>query len=125
MVMPNHMHGILEIVQPGLAQPATPLERKDATGASQAHSLSVIVRTLKANVTRRARIELRWSAEIWQKNYYDRVIRDDREFVNAMRYIAENPSRWQGQTRSWEETEQIKGARRAQRAAPLQRGPVG
>src|SRR5215813_1033386 len=91
VVMPNHIHGVVEII-----------------GARQAHSLSVIVRTFKANVTRRARIELGWAAGIWQQNYYDRVIRDDREFLNATRYIAENPARWQGRASRWEENAKIK-----------------
>ena len=48
-------------------------------------------------------MELNWKEETWQKNYYDRVIRDDREFANAMRYIAENPERWEGQVKKWDE----------------------
>jgi hypothetical protein len=54
-----------------------------------------MVRAFKADVTRRARVELGWTEGIWEHNYYDRVIRDDREFSNALQYIAENPLRWQ------------------------------
>lgn len=67
------------------------------TAASRAASLSIMVRALKADVTRRAGVELGWTERIWQHNYFDRVIHDDREFSNVMRYMAENPLRWQAQ----------------------------
>lgn len=140
VVMPNHIHGIVEIVHQKLAQQAAPLQRAPGFGPEvpraagfgaevqrtgefgqelrRTPSLSIIVRSFKADVTRRAGVELQWKKEIWQHNYFDRVIRDGKEYTNASRYIAENPVRWQ-----------IKGQRmkadhevgRAQQAAPLQR----
>ena len=32
--------------------------------------------------------------KLWQRNYYDRVIRDDDEFERVRYYIAENPPNW-------------------------------
>jgi REP-associated tyrosine transposase len=110
MVMPNHIHGIVEIMQPKPAQRAAPLQRDTVLQpGGRAHSLSVIVRTFKADVTRRARTELKQEEEIWQRNYFDRVIRDGREFANAMRYIAENPVRWEGQAKKWAKENEAKG----------------
>ena len=34
------------------------------------------------------------AATVWQRNYYDRVIRDGRELHRARRYILSNPDRW-------------------------------
>ena len=34
---------------------------------------------------------------VWQRDYYERIIRDDGELENVRRYIAENPRRWQAQ----------------------------
>jgi REP element-mobilizing transposase RayT len=31
---------------------------------------------------------------IWQRNYYERIIRDDRELDAIRQYIAANPARW-------------------------------
>jgi len=31
---------------------------------------------------------------IWQRNYFERVLRDGREYAHASRYILENPQRW-------------------------------
>ena len=141
VVMPNHIHGIVEIVQQKPAQQAAPLQRgrgfgsevQRVTGLGQkaqntslltqelrrAPSLSIVVRSFKADVTRRAGVELEWKEEIWQHNYFDRVIRDGQEFANASRYIAENPMRWQVQGQRMKAEDEL---RRAQQAAPLQRG---
>jgi putative transposase len=128
--MPNHIHGIVEISQQTLAQQAASLQgtidiqpevRRMASFGQDGRrtpSLSIVVRSFKADVTRRAGIELQWKKEMWQQNYFDRVIRDGREFANVSRYIAENPMRWQIQGQR-SKTDQ--GARRPQRAAALQR----
>ncbi|MFA5835833.1 MAG: hypothetical protein WC837_02650 [Bellilinea sp.] len=31
---------------------------------------------------------------VWQRNYYDRIIRDDRELERVRGYILDNPRRW-------------------------------
>ncbi len=133
MVMPNHMHGIIEIVtvrpaqqgsrkvrEEGLAQHAVPLQETQTAAPLrlQPGSLSVIVRSLKAEVTRRGRLELNWKGEVWQRNYFDRVIRDGQEYSDASHYIAENPQRWIAERERLERTDE---ERPAQHAVPLQR----
>lgn len=133
IVMPNHVHGIIEIMarsqhrnagseEQGVAQHAVRLQeaQSSATRNSMAGSLSVIVRSFKAEVTRRARLELNWKEDIWQRNYFDRVIRDGREFSDASRYIAENPQRWIAKKQALQRASGVQ-AKRAQHAAPLQR----
>jgi putative transposase len=118
MVMPNHVHGIIELVSGGKALQAAPLQG-EARAAVRVPLLSVVVRSFKADVTRRAGFELGWNEEIWQQNYFDRVIRDGREFSNAARYIAENPIRWTGKKLQRDENREIK-RELALQAAPLQ-----
>ncbi len=94
VVMPNHIHGILQIAgrlptKPTLQDIESDRPRVDS------HSLGAIVRSFKSAVTSRARLELPLSTEIWQRTYFERVIRDGEEFSNATRYITENPLRWQ------------------------------
>ena len=48
----------------------------------------------KASVTSRAKRELN-IAGIWQRNYYDHIIRNDRELENIRWYIRNNPLNWQ------------------------------
>lgn len=120
VVMPNHIHGILEVT-PGPAQHAAPLQENAASAAKELRqgSLSIIVRSYKSEVTRRARAELNWKGEVWQHNYFDRVIRDGCEFAATARYIVDNPLKGE-----WDaENLRIKNhgrARLAQHAAPLQ-----
>jgi len=103
-----------------VAQHAAPLQELREQGPSLVRgSLSVIIRSFKTEVTRRAHLELNWKGEIWQRNYFDRVIRDGQEFSDAERYIAGNPIRWQAQRERMIEDSQRK-ERLAQHAAPLQ-----
>ena|SRR2546421_6762120 len=115
VVMPNHVQGIIEIAF-GLHHATSVRSIGLRPG-----SLSAIVRSLKAEVTRRARVELDWNGDIWQHNYYDRVIRDGREFSTVTRYIAENPLKWSRNQENLHRQTKVPDAKRAQHAAPLQR----
>jgi putative transposase len=100
VVMPNHLHGLIELV-PATGKPKLEIRRREFNPTSvPPGSLSSIVRSFKAIVTRRAHGELRISAEIWHRNYFERVVRDGQEFSNATRYIAENPLKWASDKRN-------------------------
>jgi putative transposase len=92
VVMPNHFHAILRLNKvPGRSVEST----TESFGVPLPMSVPAIVRTFKAAVTRDARRILGDSvSQIWQRNYYERVIRDGKEFDETYRYIAENPLRW-------------------------------
>lgn len=112
VVMPNHVHGILVIneIQGAIgvgAQRAAPLRVRVRTSVSHAHasvsavpngvtpgSLGAIVRSFKSATTKRIN-EVRHTSgkPVWQRNYHDRIIRDDRELYRARRYILSNPDR--------------------------------
>ena len=120
-VMPNHVHGIIWMRGAGLAglkrgaglaglKPATtPVDTKPAdlgrgtglaglkpaTTAGRDHGLPEIVRAFKTFSARRVN-EARGTAgtPVWQRNYYERVIRDERELNAAREYIETNPLRW-------------------------------
>ena len=94
VVMPNHVHGILWITREDTrgnvgAQHAAPLP------ALAPGSLGAIVRSFKASVTKRLN-EIRGTpgAPVWQRNYYERVIRSEEELTRIREYIQLNPSRW-------------------------------
>jgi REP element-mobilizing transposase RayT len=90
VVMPNHVHGIFIItdVRAGL-RPA----RKGA--ASKRPALPEIVRAFKAFCSRRIN-EMRGTrgARVWQRNYYEHVIRDEQSLNRVREYIVANPERW-------------------------------
>jgi putative transposase len=96
-IMPNHLHGIFVLRE--RARHAVPLlnrtKNAEAFGEPVAGSVPTIIRSFKAAVTRKARVELRKpSFEVWQRNYFERVIRNEDEFRKTWQYICENPARW-------------------------------
>jgi hypothetical protein len=57
--------------------------------------LGAIVRSFKAAATRRLHESGRLNeARVWQRNYYERVIRNDAELNRVREYIQNNPARW-------------------------------
>lgn len=96
VVMPNHLHGVIVIANTTevAAQHAAPL-RSDAPLRPTPGSLSTIVRSVKSASAKRIN-ELRRlpGVPVWQRNYYERVIRNDRELEGIREYIATNPLKW-------------------------------
>jgi REP element-mobilizing transposase RayT len=100
VVMPNHVHGILVIMPTHIvgATHASPLQNDDTPTrprGPQPRSVASIVGSFKSAAAKRIN-EHRGTpgAPIWQRNYYEHVIRDD-ESLNLIRnYIADNPLRW-------------------------------
>ena len=81
VIMPDHVHGILAI---GGGQDT----RRSAL------RLGAIVRSFKSAVSKRINEMRRTSgAPVWQRNYFDRIIRDSGELNRARWYIQANASR--------------------------------
>jgi putative transposase len=82
IIMPNHVHGIVQLGRQMMAD-------------GKHVPLSEIVRAFKTYSARRVNLLRGVSgAPVWQRNYYERVIRDDQELGHVRQYIAENPSHW-------------------------------
>ncbi len=89
VIMPNHVHLLISITQ------NESLETQSGTFYRQSCSIPSIVAALKAAVTRRAFKEgLILSKDIWQRNYFEHVIRDDDDAERVHNYIRLNPSLW-------------------------------
>lgn len=95
IVMPNHIHGILVLDDDPANSSDAPAQER--FGKPVAGSLPTIVRLYKAAVTRRIN-ELRSGPgmPIWQRNYYEHIIRDDDALNRIRAYIITNPARWRG-----------------------------
>jgi REP element-mobilizing transposase RayT len=92
VVMPNHMHGIIIIHDArGTIYRAPSQEQFQKPVAG---SIPTIVRTYKAAVTRRIGCEHNITG-IWQRNYYEHVIRNEIDFQNKTDYIEANPLLWE------------------------------
>jgi putative transposase len=118
VVMPNHLHGILFINGRGEAfaagvegevevipANASPSHSPKATtaGPSPSHSLkattagslAAIIQNFKSITSRKIARELGHPGSlIWQRNYYERVVRNEDELRHLSEYILNNPSRW-------------------------------
>jgi len=96
VIMPNHVHGIIMIDSPVGARHASPLP-SDVTPprGPKGGSVGAIVGSFKSAVTRRIN-EMRGTPgmTIWQRNYYEHIIRDEDDLHDIRRYILENPLKW-------------------------------
>ena len=73
VVMPNHVHALF-------AQNADwPLEK--------------LMRSWKSFTSRRINSLVGRNGSVWQRDYFDRLVRDQKHFVNCVRYIRRNPER--------------------------------
>jgi putative transposase len=86
------VHGIIIITNDGRGTiyraPTVEQFQKPTVG-----SIPTIVRTYKAAVTRLIGRQHN-ATGIWQRNYYEHIIRDEPEMDNIWRYIEGNPSLW-------------------------------
>ena len=96
VIMPNHVHGIIVLVGAGpRACPGRP------QGVAPTMSLPDVVHRFKSLTTTRYRtgvLQDGWQpfpGRLWQRNYYEHVIRDEEELNRIRQYIIDNPGRWQ------------------------------
>jgi REP element-mobilizing transposase RayT len=121
VIMPNHIHGIIMIEngvvptnvgannysplhtahsplpqpskQPGTpGQPESPEPSVRPNGTSK--TIGAVVRGYKIGVTKWFRENTQIKI-VWQRNYYERIIRDDDELNRIRQYIVDNPINWQ------------------------------
>ena len=101
VVMPDHMHGIIVIKRDGVVgvqhvepqqrgEPQQP--RRNAYQHIIPKSLGSIVRQFKGAVTRECGI--RGIPFRWQRNFHERIIRNDDHLNIVRRYIRNNPMKW-------------------------------
>ncbi|MCK4526356.1 transposase [candidate division WOR-3 bacterium] len=99
IIMPNHFHGIIVIKENNVQAVSSRgvLQYAPTNGLqSPSETIGAIVRGFKSAVTKRIN-ELRgkYGTSVWQRNYYEHIIRNDKEFKLVREYIINNPLRWQ------------------------------
>ena len=73
LVMPNHVHALF------VQNPEWPLER--------------LIQSWKRFTAREINKLLDRSGSLWQRDYFDRLVRDENHFANCIRYIRRNPQK--------------------------------
>jgi len=120
VVMPDHFHGIIildvgagpracpEYIHPvnvgaaprGRPDNGHPQDQGHPQGGAPTLSLFDVVHRFKSLTTARYRHgvkESNWPpfpGRLWQRNYYERIIRNDAELNAARKYILDNPMKW-------------------------------
>ncbi len=94
VVMPNHLHAILRIVGAPLAG-----AHVARAGTSPAPTVGDIVGAFKSistiAISRMARFAgTKSHTKLWQRNYFEHIIRDETELGKIREYIQTNPLRW-------------------------------
>ena len=101
IVMPNHFHGMFLITEndSGKARLATTkcnVSIKMEFGKPKPGSLPVIVGSFKSAVARQINLMRNTPGkEVWQRNYYEHIVRNPDELDRIREYIVTNPLRWQ------------------------------
>ncbi len=79
IIMPNHLHGIIVIIAPTSRKP-----------------LGRLVGAFKTVTTKQVNLAQGTPGQpLWQRNYYEHVIRDDEELARIREYIVNNPMQWE------------------------------
>jgi len=96
IVMPNHVHAIIWLTgHEDMAGRRGMARHAPTFGRPIAGSLATTVGAFKSAASRRINRQRGTpGAPLWQRNYYERVVRDDQELHAIREYIATNPTQW-------------------------------
>ncbi len=95
VIMPNHIHGIIEIVvgtQDFVSLQSKYFENPNRKFGVQSMNLSSIIRGFKIGVKKWATINNVNFA--WQTRFYDHIIRNEKDLNRIREYIIYNPLKW-------------------------------
>ncbi|NQV17320.1 MAG: transposase [Armatimonadetes bacterium] len=111
IIMPNHIHGIIwikdnlsksvlgggegKVDSKGVLQYAPTTIPTVPTFTSPSKTIGAIIRGYKSSVTKQINIIRKLPGfAVWQRNYYEHIIRNERDLNNITQYIKFNPSNW-------------------------------
>lgn len=83
VIMPNHIHAIVVIGCDGGAERSRPFP-----------TLDTIIGLYKSGVSKRIHQSINVE-KIWQKSYYDHILRNRYDYYHCVQYITDNPRNWE------------------------------
>jgi REP element-mobilizing transposase RayT len=107
IVMPNHIHGILILTHPGRGEAfgterftqyenycpnASPLQPRSTTPGSVGAMIQNFKSISAQQINRRCQLN---TIKIWQRNYYEHIVRNEESLQRLRQYIQNNPLSWQ------------------------------
>jgi REP element-mobilizing transposase RayT len=84
VIMPDHMHGIIEITSNNNPN------GNESSFRSPSKTIGSIIRGFKIGVTKWMR-QNTTIQEVWQRNYYEHIIRSSGDYERIAKYVNENP----------------------------------
>ena len=95
VLMPNHIHGVVIIQEERTVVGAGFKPALSVDVSPKRHALPEIVRAFKTFSARKIN-EMRASpgSPVWQRGFYEHVIRNEDELDKVRTYIMDNPSKW-------------------------------
>ena len=94
IVMPNHLHGIIQIINYSRNRPWPVPTQISRFGHIIPNSISTIINHFKGSVKRHFNKNNSSDFE-WQTRFHDRIIRNEIELHKIQQYINNNPRNWQ------------------------------
>ena len=92
-IMPNHLHGIVVINRRGVLQYAP---TREPALRSPSQTIGAIIRGFKSVTTKQINILRNTPGmPVWQRNYFEHIIRDEKDLYKIRQYIKSNPLQWQ------------------------------
>ena len=104
IIMPNHVHGIIKLID--CREWFTTIPDKNVKTSKTNHGLPEIIRGFKTFSSKTINEKIKPVPKFrWQKSYYDRIIRNERELDNVRRYIKNNPLNWENDRNKTDEVD--------------------
>jgi len=93
VVMPNHIHGTIEILPVGAGSCGCPDKRSPQGLADIVHRFKTLTTTRYIHGVNQSDWP-RFEQKLWQRNYWEHIIRNEDEGRSISEYIHNNPARW-------------------------------
>jgi putative transposase len=100
VVMPNHVHGVIFLLDDPTAVGVTVgvgagLRPAPTAPRGERHGLPEIVRAFKSFSARRINeMHHTAGAPFWQRGFYEHIVRNERQLDAIRRYVVDNPLKW-------------------------------
>jgi len=104
ITMPNHFHGIIKIVGAPLVGAQNNIKPQIGQPQGIAPTVGTMIGAFKSITTNKyvggvkQNNWQRFNKKLWQRNYYEHIIRNEKSYRQISEYIKTNPAKWQDDT---------------------------
>ena len=100
IIMPNHLHGVILLAERCRGTmhraPTKPSPKHESFGKPVSGSIPTIIRGFKSIVTKKIhKLRSSTGVPVWQRNYYEHIIRSENKLQRIREYIISNPVQWE------------------------------